>query len=236
MDIIADFNVLCTKAEGRDKVARLFQYIARAIVGFAGMAKPKAGSSLSNLETNARMAMTQLAGARRTHRWCKEFPVIMGLPASLRIADPLDRVLELLQKVSLATFMCIDHVGHMKQWKLLSGGKRAGSGTIQLGLKFFCFSNFVGALVQGKKVASSLQGEDDKTKAQRRKSLETIMKHLLLVLQTAHLSRLYESHDALVGVAGVVTSWMDIIPHWPVKPATAAPAKAAHPDAKEKAK
>ena len=29
-------------------------------------------------------------------------------------------------------------VGHMKQWKLLSGGKRAGTGTIQMGLKAGC--------------------------------------------------------------------------------------------------
>lgn len=230
--VVSDFNVLCSKAEGRDKLARFFQYAARAIVGFVSMAKPKAGSSLATVETNARMAMTQLASARRTHRWCKEFPVIMSIPTSLKIADPVDRVLELLQKASLTTFLCIDHVGHMKQWKLLSGGKRAGTGTIQMGLKFFCFSNFIAAIVQCKKIMLSLKNEDGKTD-QRRKCSETMAKHLLLVLQTAHLSRLYESHDALVGMAGIITSWMDTAAQWPAK---AAASKPVNPDAKEKAK
>mmetsp|Transcript_46528 Transcript_46528/g.120399 ORF Transcript_46528/g.120399 Transcript_46528/m.120399 type:complete len:234 (+) Transcript_46528:200-901(+) len=230
--VVSDFNTLCTKAEGRDKLARLFQYAARALVGFLGMARPKADSSLAQLELNARTAMVQLASARRTHRWCKEFPVIQSIPATLKIANPVDLVLELFQKVSLATFMLIDHVGHMKQWKLIPGGKRSGSGTIQLGLKFFCFSNAIAALVQSKKIMSSWGNQDEKAKAARSKSTETLVKHLLLVLQTAHLSRLYESHDALVGVAGVVTSWMDVTGQWPAKPAP----KALSPDAKEKAK
>merc|ERR1712039_921922 len=167
------------------------------------------------VEGHARTAMTQLAGARRTHRWCKEFPVIQSIPKSLTIADPIDRMLDLCQKISLATFMIIDHFGHMKQWKLLKGGKRAGAGTVQLGLKFFCLSNFIGAVVQAKKC------------------VETIVKHLLLVLQTAHLSRLRETHDALVGVAGMVTSSMDVMTQWPAKKV---PPAVVDPDAKTKTK
>lgn len=221
---VDNFNVLCTKAEGRDKVARLFQYSARALVGFVGMAAPKAGTTLSKVETHARTAMVQLAGARRTHRWCKEFPVIQSIPKSLSIKDPIDRALDLMQKVSLATFMIIDHIGHMKQWKILSGGKRSGAGTIQLGLKFFCLSNFVGALVQAKKFLMLNASQEDKSK-DKSKCLETAAKHLLLVLQTAHLSLMYQTHDALVGVAGIITSSMDVKAQWPAKPA-AAPAKA----------
>merc|ERR1719230_1701442 len=85
---LSDFNVLCTKAEGRDKIARFFQYLARAIVGFLAYAQPKAGTLLAGLETRARTVMVQLAGARRTFRWCKEFPVIQNLPKSLEIKNP----------------------------------------------------------------------------------------------------------------------------------------------------
>merc|ERR1712039_1038672 len=86
----------------------------------------------------------------------------------------------------------IDHVGHMKQWKILRGGKRSGAGTIQLGLKFFCLSNFIGALVQAKKLLALNLSEENKTK-EKNKCAETVVKHLLLVLQTAHLSRLRET-------------------------------------------
>eukprot|EP00429_Kryptoperidinium_foliaceum_P073408 CAMPEP_0176227220 /NCGR_PEP_ID=MMETSP0121_2-20121125/22657_1 /TAXON_ID=160619 /ORGANISM="Kryptoperidinium foliaceum, Strain CCMP 1326" /LENGTH=249 /DNA_ID=CAMNT_0017566497 /DNA_START=292 /DNA_END=1041 /DNA_ORIENTATION=- len=238
---IDNFNVLCTKAEGRDKLARLFQYSARAFVGLASLAAPKAGSKLSSLEGHARTAMVQLAGARRTHRWCKELPVIQSIPKSLSIKDPVDRVLDLLQKVSLATFMIVDHVGHMKQWKILPGGKRAGAGTIQLGLKFFCFSNMVGALVQMKKFFALAASNDSMGKLEMA-CLKTAFKHMLLVLQTAHLSLLCPSHDALVGVAGMITSFMDVKAQWPAaKPVAAAVAappalekKVATPAADEK--
>merc|ERR1712039_160862 len=155
---------------------------------------------------------------------------IQSIPKSLTIADPIDRMLDLCQKVSLATFMMIDHVGHMKQWKILRGGKRSGAGTIQLGLKFFCFSNFMGALVQAKKLLALSLSEEDRSK-EKKKCTETAVKHLLLVLQTAHLSRLRETHDALVGVAGMVTSSMDVLTQWPARKTPTA-----EPDAKAKAK
>jgi len=227
---LSDFNVLCTKAEGRDKLARLFQYAARALVGAANLAAPKAGSFLSKVEQHSRTTMVQLAGARRTHRWCKEIPVIQSIPKCLEIADPVDRALELLQKVTLATFMVIDHIGLLKQWKILPGGKRSGTGTIQLGLQWFCYSNIFGVIIQGKKL-HSLRDKEEKA-AERRKCAENCLKHALLVLQTAHLSRVYETHDIAVGLAGIVTSLMDIKPQLPEKKA-AAPLC---PDAKGKAK
>jgi len=224
---LSDFNVLCTKAEGRDKIARWFQYLARAIVGFMAYAQPKAGTALAGLETRARTVMVQLAGARRTFRWCKEFPVIQSLPKCLEIKNPVDRVLELFQKGFLTAFLITDHVGLLKQWKILSGGKRSGTGTIQLGLKLFCFSNAFAAVIQAKKIADL--GPKDEKAAERRKCLETAVKHLLLVVQTAHLSLLYQTHDAIVGVAGVLTSSIDVIGQMPAKPATT---KVQHPDAK----
>jgi len=228
---IDNFNLLCGKAEGRDKLARFFQYSARAFVGLSSFASPTAGSKLSMVEGHARTAMVQLAGARRTHRWCKELPVIQSIAKSFAIKNPVDRVLDLLQKVSLATFMVVDHVGHMKQWKILPGGKRAGAGTIQLGLKFFCFSNMIGALVQMKKFFALAASQEDTSKDEL-SCLKTAFKHVLLVLQTAHLSLLCQSHDAVVGLAGMITSYMDLKAQWPAaKPAMVAAPKMVIPDA-----
>lgn len=225
LDLSADaFNALLTKAEGRDKVARFFQYTFRAFVGCSSLVSPVAGSRLNLLEGHARTAMTQLAGARRTHRWCKEIPVLQSIPQCFVIANPVDRTLELMQKVSLATFMIVDHIGHLKQWKILSGGKRAGSGTIQLGLKFFCYSNFIAVLMQLRKVLALGRCDDDEKKAAQRKQCSKLMlKHMLLVVQTAHLSLLYQSHDFVVGIAGAITSGMDVMAQWPAaKPKVAA--------------
>jgi hypothetical protein len=211
---IDNFNASCQKAEGRDKLARFFQYAARFILGLT--ANSKAGTRLKMLNDNARSLMVQLANARRTHRWCKEFPVIQSIPKALQIQNPVDMILELAQKTTLATFMIIDHIGMLKQMKILSGGKRAGTGTIQLGLSWFCFSNLIAAIIQGKKLAKQISngGEKDTTQS-RRGYVETIAKHLFLVVQTAHLSRVYETNDKLVGFLGMITSIQDFLPQWP---------------------
>jgi len=227
---IAALNTTCTKAEGRDKLARFVQYLARFLIGCTTTAK--VGTPLKTLNDNARSLMVQLAGARRTHRWCKELPVLQGIPKSLTIQDPLDRCLEVLQKATLATFMIIDHIGWLKQLKILKGGKRAGTGTIQLGLSWFCFSNFVAAVIQGKKLKQLYDEKEKKDNpAGRRACMEAIGKHMLLVLQTAHLSRVYETNDMLVGFAGMITSLQDLMPQWPQEDK----AKVAHPDSKAKA-
>jgi len=214
---LSDFNALCLKAEGRDKLARVAQYAARAIAGFTSMARPQTGSRMLVLDQKARAIMVQLASARRTFRWCKEFPVIQGIPKSLNPSQPIDTILEFLQKVSLATFLIIDHIGWLKQVKILRGGKRAGTGTIQMGLKFFCLSNLVGAIYQAKQLQAASANKDDNSKFN--KSVQNMVKHLLLVVQTAHLSLLWQSHDAIVGVLGVITSSMDVIQQWPEKKA-----------------
>jgi hypothetical protein len=209
-----NFNAVCQKAEGRDKLARFFQYAARFILGMT--ANSKTGSRMKTLGDHARTTMVQLASARRTHRWCKEFPVIQGIPKTLKIQNPIDMIMELAQKTTLATFMIIDHLGWLKQMKILSGGKRAGTGTIQLGLSWFCASNFIAAIIQGKKLAKQIsEGGDKDTTQARRGFVETIVKHLFLVVQTAHLSRVYETNDKLVGFLGMITSVQDFMPQWP---------------------
>eukprot|EP00405_Crypthecodinium_cohnii_P014637 CAMPEP_0206452346 /NCGR_PEP_ID=MMETSP0324_2-20121206/19893_1 /ASSEMBLY_ACC=CAM_ASM_000836 /TAXON_ID=2866 /ORGANISM="Crypthecodinium cohnii, Strain Seligo" /LENGTH=223 /DNA_ID=CAMNT_0053922423 /DNA_START=151 /DNA_END=822 /DNA_ORIENTATION=- len=210
------FNVACTKADGRDKIARFFQYAFRAFIGYSSMHHPKNGTRLHTYETMARTAMTNLGSARRCNRWCKEFPVIQNLPKSLAIKDPIDRFIDVVQKVSLATFMITDHVGHLRQWKILDGGKRSGAGTIQLALKFFCLSNSMGLIAQLKKYFQLRKSTEDKS-ADKYKCLETAFKHMLIILQTAHLSLLYPTHDIPVGIAGMISSLMDLKAQWPQK-------------------
>merc|ERR1719401_741836 len=169
----------------------------------------------------AQNVMKQLAGARRCHRWCKEFPVIQqiiamlptSVPKSICVATAVEKTAELFQKVFLATFMIIDHIGWLKSVKILKGGKRAGTGTIQLGLKFFCLSNVLGALLALRKARAC--GKDQE--ANRSKFMEAWFKSSLIVLQTLHLSRTYELHDWYVGIFGMITSGMDVKTNWPAK-------------------
>lgn len=231
---LAEFNGLLQKAEGRDKLARIFQYSARLLVGSAAYLQPTAGTLLARLEGHARTVMVQLASARRTHRWMKELPVIQNLPQSFKIADPVELVLDVLQKASLICFLITDHIGMLKQWKILSGGKRAGTGTIQLGLKIFTFCNFMGVLYQLKKIRDI--GLKEEKRDQLAKSWEAAVKHALLMIQTSHLSLLYQTHDAFVGVCGIITSSIDCYAQIPFKPKAVADKDKDSKDAKPPSK
>jgi hypothetical protein len=228
---VNDLNVLCGKAEGRDKLARLFQYGSRAIVGAISFYTPKAGTTLHSFEAKARSVMVQLAIARRTHRWCKEIPVIQTIPKAIRMKDPIDRVFEVLQKSTLVTFMVIDHVALLKQWKVLKG-KQTGVGTVQLGLKWFCYSNIIGFFYQLKKLYCVEGKEDEKKAVERRSLVINAAKFAMLAIQMAHLSLVYQSHDLLVGLLGIVTSSMDVSNQLPERK----PEIKIHPDAKSQAK
>jgi len=217
--LVTSFNTLCTKSEGRDKLGRFVQYGCRTLIGLLSMRKLQAGSQFHLLHEQAGNVMKQLASARRCNRWCKEFPVIQqiiaslptGIPQSISISSAVEKSAELLQKLALATFMICDHIGWLKQVKILKGGKRAGTGTIQLGLKFFGASNFLGAVLALKKIRDTPEGE----KGKKEKLVETCFKHTLLVFQCLHLSRTYETHDAFVGVLGMITSAIDVRTQWP---------------------
>jgi len=210
---IGNVTALFAKSEGRDKAARIAQYLARLLLGLTSAAK--SGTPLKELNDKSKSVMVALAGARRSHRWCKEFPVIQSIPAALQTPNIVDRILEVLQKGTLATFMMIDHVGWLKQLKVLSGGKRAGTGTIQLGLSYFCYSNMCATLIQLKKLYQLETSDKDKKEDQRSTFYQNIMKHVFLVIQTAHLSRLYETSDSTIGFLGVITSIQDMMAQWP---------------------
>jgi len=216
LSIIA-WNQLCLKSEGRDKLARFGQYAARFLVGLTS--KARMGTPMRSVYEKALAVMVQLAGARRAHRWCKEFPVLQGIPKSLTIANPIDMLLEVCQKATLATFMIIDHIGYLKQVKILKGGKRAGAGTIQLGLSWFALSNFISLLIQGKKLYKLTNNDDGKKDADAKETcIKQSFKHAALVVQMAHISRRFETHDAVVGFLGMITSIQDVIPQWPQAP------------------
>lgn len=51
----------------------------------------------------------------------------------------------------------------------------------------------------------------------RADALRSALKSILLVIQQAHQSQLFVTHDALTGILGVITSAMDMVKLWPTK-------------------
>jgi len=206
---LANFNLLCLKADARDRLGMICQYSARIIIGLLGHAAPVSGTRLARVEELCRLIWANLSSARRTQRWCKELPVLQSIPQTLALEDPVDRALELIQKVSLAAFYIIDHIGGLKQWKVLPGGKRAGMGTIIVGLKVLLVYCAAAVAAQAKKLCSKCATRED-----RAKCAEATLKAVLLGIVCAHLSSVREMHDVVCGIAGVGYGSLELKGHW----------------------
>lgn len=204
---LTGINGVLAKAEGRDKLGRVVQYGTRAIVGFVSLANAPKGSALMELSERAEDVMKGLSSARRVNRWGKEIPVLQQIPAVLRNKNIVDMVLELGAKVTLATFLINDHIAWLKNVKIIKSGRNSAA-HVRFALRWFCVSNFLSAIINIKKLAN----EDE---SKRGNLLQTILKHMLLVIQTAHLGKIRQTHDSFVGVCGVLSSCIDLKAQWP---------------------
>eukprot|EP00928_Gymnodinium_smaydae_P079349 TRINITY_DN63306_c0_g1_i1.p1 TRINITY_DN63306_c0_g1~~TRINITY_DN63306_c0_g1_i1.p1 ORF type:complete len:268 (+),score=2.98 TRINITY_DN63306_c0_g1_i1:103-906(+) len=209
---LSTVNAVCQTYEGKDKLIRFFQFASRGLMGATADSN---GYMRVYVNKYAKNTMTTLSGARRAFRWGRELPVLLNLPNTLLISDPFDRYLELSQKVTLLTFFLIDHLAFLKQ---LSNRARGAVKTIQLGLKFLAVSSLLGAVCGMRKLRRlSLEPGSD---GQRRTSELNqcalgVIRNGLLAFQVSHMSRWWVTSDVLVGLLGMFTSVVDIIPVWP---------------------
>ena len=194
-------NAFLAKSEGRDKAGRFFQYFARFLRSFLEtQIKPQAGTPLKFLQDASADVTKTLGGARRTHRFGKEFVTIQSLPTTFAKQMSVDKALEIGQKFTLLTYLMLDHMAWLKQNKIRRAGKRAGANTVRWGMFWFMISNFLKGIID-----------------YRNKKMKNVFKQLCLVQQCAHISGTVETHDMLVGISGVYTSYVDCLAQWPTK-------------------
>merc|ERR1711920_910252 len=102
-------------------------------------------------------------------------PVLQQIPKVLQTKNIVDMLLELGAKVTLAAFLINDHIAWLKNVKIIKSG-RSSANHVQFALKFFCVSNFLSAIISIKKLS-----QEDKSKSGN--IIQTILKHVLLVIQ-----------------------------------------------------
>ena len=121
---VATVNTILSTYEGRDKLMRAIQYGSRAVMGFT------VGWGESQLNRWAREVMSYITGSRRSFRFGREIPILMDIPRTVALPDPIDRLLLIAQRFSILAFFGFDHLGWAKQ---VIGG--AGwQGTVQTGV------------------------------------------------------------------------------------------------------
>jgi hypothetical protein len=222
------------KAEFRDKFGRMFQFTALALTGLADLAKPAQGTRIHILGRSSWHAFFHLALSRRMHRFLKGFIFHDKLCKTLKtLSSPVDKGLQILSVAFLQTFFMIDHYAWLKQIKLLPASmwiddrpersmrKARGMQTVYFGIRFFCVSSVFSTLFSMKKLYDLYQEPDytDEVKAcdwksRRRTHAKNTLKFAMRIFETAHISKLYVTHDFPVGISGVISSAMDSVDQW----------------------
>mmetsp|Transcript_101097 Transcript_101097/g.184512 ORF Transcript_101097/g.184512 Transcript_101097/m.184512 type:complete len:294 (+) Transcript_101097:68-949(+) len=201
--------------DGRDRIARFFQYTAR----FAhGCTQGSAHPVLRLLHRFAARLLTSLGSSRRTFRWGKEVPALVYLESCLRDPheDLVHHSLEISQTLSLLLFLFTDHISWLQQIRF---GLRGGARTIQLSFKFLTVSCILSMSLAIKKLSSLPEAgaskQDEMSLQKRREYLFSILRNCLMAVQAAHNSSLLITHNIVVGLLGMVTSVMDVAQIWP---------------------
>eukprot|EP00747_Dinoflagellata_sp_TGD_P193850 gnl/TRDRNA2_/TRDRNA2_60582_c0_seq1.p1 gnl/TRDRNA2_/TRDRNA2_60582_c0~~gnl/TRDRNA2_/TRDRNA2_60582_c0_seq1.p1 ORF type:complete len:363 (+),score=50.55 gnl/TRDRNA2_/TRDRNA2_60582_c0_seq1:84-1172(+) len=209
------FIKLLQSYEGRDRIARAFQYAAKLVVGCT---KNSSSPGVQEVRSFAARACVSLSGSRRTFRWGKEVPVALQFARCLtEPMDPATRILEISQMASLLAFLLLDHIGSLMQVRF---GLKGGAKTIRLSLGCLTVSCLL-SMASSTKTFASLspapysQQENREVAEKRRTHAVMILRNGLMALQTAHLSALFTTHDIFVGLIGILTSLIDIGKIWP---------------------
>lgn len=202
--------------DGRDRIARFFQYGARFVVGCTTNSSCVVSQQIRIF---AARFLTFLGSSRRTFRWGKEVPVLIHLARCWNhsIDDPVLRTLEISQTLFLLLFLFTDHVSWLLQIRF---GLRGGARSIQWSFRFLTISSVLSTSSAIKKLLSlpgyQLTVQETATFGRQREAyMFSILRNGLMALQAAHNSSLFTTHNAIVGALGMVTSIMDVTQVWP---------------------
>lgn len=200
---------LLKNSEGRDKLGLFVQYVCRVLQGSSQIAGAPKGSQLAELNQIATEMFKAVSGSRRVLRWGKELPVAKSLPTALKLS-PVDCMLAVGARVGMLGFIIVDHLVWLRQVNILKS-KRTPPEWIQLAFKFFTVFHFCNALTHAKKLLTQKSANEE----ERYKVKELMLASTLSTICTMHTSKLFETHDFVTGVCGMVSSSIAIKNLWP---------------------
>jgi hypothetical protein len=140
--------------------------------------------------------------------------VIPTLPKDFKEPDPVNMGLMVCSKLSLIAFFFTDHYLWLQKAKIVKSGQ--ASDTLKTAMKFFLVTHTLNFALQMKKLKEMLESVGTPKYSDEKKNvlIQQCVKSLLLMVQAAHLSGVFETSNTLVGLAGVISSGMDIKQMW----------------------
>jgi len=219
------FVIFLDRSEGRDKLSRLVQYFCRFCVGCCALIVQR-GFDLDtegfilDIQLKFRSVQSVLSDARRTNRWLKQIKNLRNMPKMAEDCLKMHPMewLNFASKACLSVFHTLDHIAWLRKIKLIKGD---GKATIRYNLRFLLAANALQAIYQASLYHRLFQAQstckDDA--AENKQKVATIwretLRSLMLCIQNLHNSELYETHDWISGLSGVITSAYDALKIWP---------------------
>jgi hypothetical protein len=122
--------------------------------------------------------------------------------------------LTVCSKVSLLAFFLTDHYLWFQKAKIIRTGQ--ASDTLKTAMKFFLITHTLNFALQMKKLKEMLDaaGTPKYNEEKKNQLIQQCVKSLLLMVQAAHISGVFETNNTLVGLAGVISSGMDCKQMW----------------------
>ena len=144
------------------------------------------------------------------------------MPKDFNEPDPVNLGLTVCSKASLIAFFLTDHYLWLQKAKIVKSGEP--SSTLKTAMKFFLITHTLNFTLQMKKLKELLDAAGTPKYSEEKKNLliQQCVKSLLMVVQAAHISGVFETNNMLVGLAGVVSSGMDCKQMWDAEVAAVA--------------
>jgi hypothetical protein len=148
--------------------------------------------------------------------------VIPTLPKDFKETDPVNMGLMVCSKISLIAFFFTDHYLWLQKAKIVKSGQ--ASDTLKTAMKFFLVTHTLNFALQMKKLKEMMDSVGTPKYSEDKKNalVQQCVKSLLLMVQAAHISGVFESSNTLVGLAGVISSGMDCKQMWEAEVASLA--------------
>ncbi len=126
----------------------------------------------------------------------------------------MNLALTLSSKLSLLSFFFVDHYLWLQKAKIVTSGK--ATDTLKTAMKFFLLTHTLNLALQIKKLKEMFESAGTPKFSEEKKNalIQQCVKSLLLMVQAAHISGVFETSNTLVGLAGVITSGMDCKQMW----------------------
>lgn len=223
MDLsLVGVNSFMSTHSGRDQVGKFVQYATRGIVGFLTNIitdLPKDSPRKAQLEAHRlffRKIMVAVGDARRTVRWLASLGVVIALKklAETGVCPWSNKIAFAIAQCSLLWW----HLGDNYRWLVMNQLVTGDS----IKIKNVSFTGFVvSSSVSSAYFANQLINPPTGVAQDSAKQQETqrnLIKNLLTLVATLHISEIYQTSETICGVSGAICALIVIWETFPKNP------------------